>query len=69
MTTSEKLDIAIKRQGYTQKEVAEKLGTSQPNLSKKFKFNDWRESDIYKICEVIGIKAELILHFENGENL
>ena len=69
MTTSEKLDIAIKRQGYTQKEVAEKLGTSQPNLSKKFKFNDWRESDIHKICDVIGIKAELILQFENGEKL
>lgn len=38
----------MKRQGYTQKDLAEKLGTSQANLSKKFKFNDWRESDVKK---------------------
>lgn len=48
MTTSEKLEVALKRQGFTQKELAERLGTSQQNVSKKFKFNDWRESDIKK---------------------
>ena len=48
VTTSEKLEVALKRQGFTQKELAERLGTSQQNVSKKFKFNDWRESDIKK---------------------
>lgn len=69
MTTSEKLEVAIKRQGYTQKAVAEKLGTSQANLSKKFKFDDWRESDIKAICNAIGVSFETVLKFENGDTL
>lgn len=69
MTTSEKLEIALKRQGYTKKDVAEKINTSQQNLSKKFKFDDWRESDIKEICQVIGIDMEIVLKFDNGETL
>lgn len=69
ITTSEKLEIAIKRQGFIKKEVAEKINTSQQNLSKKFKFNDWRESDIREICNAIGIDVEIILKFDNGETL
>ena len=52
ITTSEKLDIALKRQGLKRKDLAERLGISQPTLSKKFKYNDWRESDIKKICKI-----------------
>jgi transcriptional regulator len=63
------MEIAMKRQGYTQKDLAEKLGTSQANLSKKFKFNDWRESDVKKICSLMGINAEIILKFEDGTTL
>lgn len=69
MTTSEKLEIALKRQGYTKKDVAEKINTSQQNLSKKFKFDDWRESDIKEICQAIGIDMEIVLKFDNGETL
>ena len=43
ITTSEKLDIALKRQGLKRKDLAERLGISQPTLSKKFKYNDWRD--------------------------
>lgn len=69
VTTSEKLEIALKRQGFTKKELAEKLKTSQPNMSKKFKHDDWRESDIKAICNAIGIDVEIILRFDNGEVL
>lgn len=69
ITTSEKLEIALKRQGFTKKELAEKLNTSQANISKKFKFDDWRESDIKAICKAIGIESELILKFDTGEIL
>lgn len=69
MTTSEKLELALKRQGYTKKEVAEKIKTSQQNLSKKFKFDDWRESDVKEICHAIGIEVEVVLKFNNGETL
>ncbi|MBU5332076.1 helix-turn-helix transcriptional regulator [Anaerocolumna aminovalerica] len=66
ITTSEKLEIALKRQGFTKKEVAEKLGVSQPTISKKFKYNDWRESDVKEICHTIGINCEMVLKFEDG---
>lgn len=56
----------MKRQGYTQKDIAEKLGTSQANISKKFKFNDWRESDVKKICAILGIESEIMLKFDDG---
>ena len=51
---------------YTKKEIAEKLCTSQQNLSKKFKFDDWRESDIKEICNVLGIKLEIRFNFKDG---
>lgn len=56
----------MKRQGYTKKDIAEKLGTSQANISKKFKFNDWRESDVKKICAILGIESEMMLKFDDG---
>ena len=59
----------MKRQGINQKELAERLETSQQNVSKKFKFDDWRESDVKKICAILGIKAEIILTLEDGSKL
>lgn len=67
MTTSEKLEIALKRQGITKKELAERLNTSQANISKKFKFDNWRESDLKEICDTIGVEVNTIIKFKNGE--
>lgn len=66
ISTSEKLEIILKREGFTKKELAEKLGTSQPNLSKKFKYNDWRESDVTEICKVIGVEYEINFKLNDG---
>ncbi len=66
ISISEKLEIVLKREGITKKELAEKLGVSQPNISKKFKYNDWRESDVIEICNVIGIKCETIFKLKDG---
>lgn len=66
ISISEKLEIVLKRQGITKKELADKLKTSQPNLSKKFKYDDWRESDVKEICSAIGIECETIFKFEDG---
>ena len=60
------MDIALKRQGLKRKDLAERLGISQPTLSKKFKYNDWRESDIKKICKIIDIECEIVLKFKDG---
>ena len=53
ITISEKLEIVLKRLDISKKELADKLGTSQPNISKKFKYNDWRESDVKEICNKV----------------
>lgn len=66
ITISEKLEIVLRREGITKKELADKLNTSQPNLSKKFKYNDWRESDVREICSVIGIECETIFKLKDG---
>ncbi len=66
ISISEKLEIVLKREGITKKELSERLGVSQPNISKKFKYNDWRESDVKKICNAIGIESETIFKLKDG---
>ena len=66
ITISEKLEIVLKRLDISKKELADKLGTSQPNISKKFKYNDWRESDVKEICSVIGVECETIFKLKDG---
>ena len=66
ITISEKFEIVLKRLDINKKELADKLGTSQPNISKKFKYNDWRESDVKEICSVIGVECETIFKLEDG---
>lgn len=66
ITISEKLEIVLKRLNINKKELADKLGTSQPNISKKFKYNDWRESDVKEICSAIGVECETIFKLEDG---
>lgn len=54
--STEKIKILLIKCGSNQKELAEKLGISQPALSKKFKLDDWRESDLQEIAKVCGAK-------------
>lgn len=42
----------------TQKELSDLLAVSQPTLSKKFKLDDWRESDLQQIAEACHCKYE-----------
>ena len=67
LSTSEKLSIALERQGFTQKELAKKIGVSQATISKKFKYNDWRESDLKEICEIIGVNLEIAIQFNDSK--
>ena len=49
----------VKCGDLSQKELAERLGTSPQNLSKKVKLNDWKVSDLEKIAEALGASVEL----------
>lgn len=63
MTAKIKALCALKE--ITQKELAEKLGVSQPSLSQKYKFDDWRESDLKKIAKICG--CNYISYFDVNE--
>lgn len=43
----------------TQSDVAEKIGTTQANLSKKFKNNTVYSKDIEKIAESLGYELKI----------
>lgn len=69
LNTSEKLEIVLNKLGVSQKELAKRLNTSQPNLSKKFKYNNWRESDLKAICKALNIKCNVIFKFSDGTEI
>lgn len=60
ISTSEKMEIILSRAGKTKKWLAEQWGISQPSITQKFKANDWRESDVQKFCNIMGMQYEVI---------
>lgn len=63
--TTEKIKILMIKCGTNQKELATKLGISQPALSKKFKQNDWRESDLEEIAKACGAEFDTVFKYNN----
>ena len=55
---TEKIKILMIKKEITQADLANRLEVSQPTLSKKFKLDDWRESDLKQIAEVCGCEFE-----------
>ena len=52
ISTSEKMNIILSREGKTKKWLADQWGISQPSITQKFKEDNWKESDIKKFCEI-----------------
>ena len=69
MSTTNKIKMLMVKCNTNQKELAAKLGISQPTLSSKFKLDDWRESDLKKIAEICGCKYENHFKFNNGDEI
>lgn len=58
MGMTEKIKILLIKRGLTQKELADKLGISQPVLSKKYKLDNWREDDLKSIADALQADFE-----------
>ncbi len=58
MSMTKKIKIMMVEADLTQKQLADRLNTSQPNLAKKFKMDNWREDDLKKIAEACGYTYE-----------
>ena len=54
MAMSKEIKKMLIDKEITQTELAEKLGIAAPTLSKKFKLDNWRESDLEEIARICG---------------
>jgi len=50
-------------------QLAKKIGTSQPNLSKKLQNNSLSVADLEKIAAALDVKFDLYFTLENGEKI
>lgn len=69
MDISKKVKMLLVEFDITATELAKKMGTSQPNLSKKMKNNSWSIADLEKIAEVLEIKFEVFFFLKNGNKI
>lgn len=60
ISTSEKMNIILSREGKSKKWLAEQWGISQPSITQKFKEDNWKESDIKKFCNIMNMNYEVI---------
>ena len=60
ISTSEKMNIILSREGKTKKWLADQWGISQPSITQKFKEDNWKESDIKKFCDIMNMNYEVI---------
>jgi transcriptional regulator with XRE-family HTH domain len=66
------LDVALhelrERRGITQEQVAARLETSRPNVSRIEREVDMRMSTLQRYVEALGGELELIARFPDGES-
>lgn len=60
ISTSEKMNIILSREGKTKKWLADQWGISQPSITQKFKEGNWKESDIKKFCDIMNMNYKVI---------
>lgn len=69
ISTSEKMNIILQREGKTKKWLSEQWGIKQSSISQKFREDNWKESDIQKFCNIMGIQYEISFRDEKGDVL
>lgn len=69
MGMTEKIKILLIKKGMNASQLAHKLETSQPNLSKKMKRDNFSENELKEIAEALEVKYEGFFFLKNGEKL
>lgn len=69
MDTTKKVKKLLVEFDMTITQLAEMIGTSQPNLSKKMKNNSLSIADLEKIAEVLGVKFDAHFILGNGDKI
>jgi transcriptional regulator with XRE-family HTH domain len=69
LSMGEKIRILSKRKKLTIAELAEKIGTSNQNLSNKLTRDNFSEQELHKIAEAFGCQYEGFFLFGDGEKI
>ena len=66
---AKKIKMLMVEKDLTLSELAEKMGTSQPNISNKLKRDNFNEKELNLIAEVLGVKYEANFVLEDGRKI
>lgn len=66
---AKKLKMLMIEKDITISELAEKMNTSQPNLSNKLKRDNFSENELNQIAEVLNVKYEANFILEDGRKI
>lgn len=69
MVMTKKIKMLMVEKDVTVSELANKMGTSQPNLSNKLKRDNFSENELNLIAEVLGVKYEANFILEDGRKI
>ena len=69
MDTTMKVKRLLLEKNMNITQLAKKIGTSQPNLSKKLQNNSLSVADLEKIAAALDVKFDLYFTLENGEKI
>lgn len=69
MSMAEKVRMLLAKEDKNLTELAELLGTSQPNLWKKMKRDNFSEKELVEIAEVLGVKYEANFICDDGTKI
>ena len=66
---TEKLKMAMIKQGVNQIELAKRVGQTQSNLSQKFVANNFKLSEYERLITALGCELEITIITPNGERI
>lgn len=69
MAMAQKIKILLIKKGMNVSQLAEKMGTSQPNLSKKMSRDNFSEKDLEEIAKALDVKYEGFFFLEDGDRI
>lgn len=69
MSMAKKIKILLVEKEMNMSDLANLLNTSQPNLSKKMKLDNFRENELVEIAELIGVTYEAKFILEDGRTI
>jgi len=69
LSAGEKIRVLLKRKGITVGELADRLGTSRPNLSNKLQRDDFSEKEIQAIAKAMDCSVSITFKFKMTDGM